>query len=555
LEKIRHEFPNTPLTVAIEQPKKSGTLMGLPAHSSIYRNLVVVHYHLRPGGVRRIIELALPYIISAASEPIESVTLASGEMPDAAWREELVRDMRGTQLHFFCESAFRYLSEQRSPPEVIRRRVLSALEGLTEKFPPAETLIWAQNLGLARNLILSDELAKFSARHGLSLLSHHHDLWFENRWARWSEMRACGFRSLSTVARASFAAGARVCHITINRLDNAVLSKHLGSQTKCLPNLAQAGRTPSRSRTRAARDWLRFRLGDDGPVWIFPTRFLRRKNLAEAVLLTRWLRPEGWLVTTAGVSSREERGYAQRLEAASRRGRWRVRFRLLTEVNGSAPAIGDLAAASEAMLLTSAQEGFGLPYLEAATLGKPLIARHLPNVIPDLLGLGFSFPHLYKEILIAPGLLDLKNERARQQKLWRAWKSTMPSLCRRLAGRPALLDLPHDEPVPFSRLTLSGQLEVLAIAPEESWAACRGHNPSLQQWRTLAQAGRLEAMQWPERAEAVIGGKAYAARFWKAVAGIPSRPLGAHAVERAQRDSIAQRLGTDFLYPILFGEE
>ena len=553
MKKVRHDSFNTPLTVAIEQPKKSGRLTLLPEYSSSYRNLVVVHYHLRPGGVRRIIELALPHITSAAS--VQSITLACGEMPDSAWREDLERALRGTQLRFLCEPSFRYLSEQRSPPEVIRGRIRSALEGLTEKVPPAETLIWAQNLGLARNLILSDELAAFSARHGLPLLSHHHDLWFENRWARWSEMRAYGFRSLSAVARASFAAGARVCHVTINRLDNAVLSKHLGSRARCLPNLAQRSRTPSPARIRTARDWLKSQLGDDAPVWIFPTRFLRRKNLAEAVLLTRWLRPEGWFVTTAGVSSREERSYARRLEAASRTNKWRVRFRLLAEADGSAPAISDLATASEAMMLTSAQEGFGLPYLEAAALGKPLIARHLPNVIPDLLDLGFSFPHLYEEILIASSLLDLKSERVRQQKLWRDWKSAMPSICRRLAGRPSLLDLLNGEPIPFSRLTLSGQLEVLAIAPETSWGACSQFNPFLQQWRILAQAGRLDAMHWPDRAEAVIGGKAYATQFWKAVAAIPSRPLGIHPVERAQRDSIAQRLGTNFLYPILFGEE
>ena len=156
-------------------------------------------------------------------------------------------------------------------------------------------------------------------------------------------MRAYGFRSLSAVARASFAAGARVCHVTINRLDNAVLSKHLGKRARCLPNLAQRSRTPSRARIRTARDWLSSQLGDDAPVWIFPTRFLRRKNLAEAVLLTRWLRPEGWFVTTAGVSSREERSYARRLEAASRTNKWRVRFRLLAEAKESAPTIGDLA--------------------------------------------------------------------------------------------------------------------------------------------------------------------------------------------------------------------
>ena len=75
LKEVRHDRSNTPLTVAIEQPKKSASLMGLPEHSSIYRNLVVVHYHLRPGGVRRIIELALPHIASAA--PTSSSRLLS----------------------------------------------------------------------------------------------------------------------------------------------------------------------------------------------------------------------------------------------------------------------------------------------------------------------------------------------------------------------------------------------------------------------------------------------------------------------------------------------
>jgi len=545
---------NTPLTVAIEQSKKSGNVVDLRTHPSNHRNLVVVHYHLRPGGVRRIIELALPHIASAAPNPIESVVLATGEMPDKAWCEALMRSMPRARVHFFCEPAFRYLTEQRSSADVIRRKVLSSLERLAREFRPAETLVWAQNLALARNLILSDELAKFSARHRLSLLSHHHDLWFENRWARWSEMRRCGFRSLTAVARASFAAKAYVCHATINRLDYAVLNKHLGSQAKCLPNLAQRDGQPPRARIRAARNWLKSQLADASPVWIFPTRFLRRKNLAEAVLLTRWLRPEAWFVTTAGVSSGEERNYARRLETASFRGKWKVRFRML-DAKKSGPPIEDIAVASEVMLLTSAQEGFGLPYLEAAAFEKPLVARQLPNVIPDLLELGFSFPHLYEEILIAPELLDLKSERARQRKLWRAWKSSMPSLCRRLARRPILLDLPSDQSVPFSRLTLTAQLEVLSMPPEESWAACIQENPFLRRWRVLAQSGRLEAMRWPRDADAGVGGGAYAARFWHAVADISRRPLGAHAVERAQHDSIAQRLQTDFLYPILFGEE
>jgi hypothetical protein len=89
----------------------------------------------------------------------------------------------------------------------------------------------------------------------------------------------------------------------------------------------------------------------------------------------------------------------------------------------------------------------------------------------------------------------------------------LPSVCRGLAERPPLFDLSNGDAVPFSRLTLSAQLEVLAIPAEESWASCAASNPFLQKWRTLSRAGNLKATPWPPRAAAVIGGDAYAARF------------------------------------------
>ena len=178
---------------------------------------------------------------------------------------------------------------------------------------------------------------------------------------------------------------ARACHLTINRLDYAVLTKHLGPQARCLPNLAERRRRPSRTRIREARNWLTTELGHDGPVWIFPTRFLRRKNLAEAVLLTRWLRPEAWFVTTAGVSSREEKTYARRLATAALREKWKVHFRIL-DGKESSPPIEDLAVASEVMLLTSAQEGF-LPYLRQPLSQSPLSREISLTLFPTCLNL------------------------------------------------------------------------------------------------------------------------------------------------------------------------
>src|SRR5213078_693955 len=131
-----------------------------------------------------------------------------------------------------------------------------------------------------------------------------------------------------------------------------------------VPNLTERARDPEPARVRKARGWLQEQLNERGaPVWIVPCRLLRRKNIAEALLLARWLRPEAWLVTTGDVSSKEEARYADKLRAATRKHRWRLRLSLLAGGEAQKPTVAELVATSECLLLTSVQEGFGLPYL------------------------------------------------------------------------------------------------------------------------------------------------------------------------------------------------
>ncbi len=498
--------------------------------------------------MRRIIELALPYLLEKS--PIRSVTLAVGEGGDTSWINALRESLGERELTVICEPAFGYFSEQKSAPAVLRRKISAALTQLAPV--PEETLFWVHNPGLARNLLLTDELRRFAARYPTTLVFHHHDFWFENRWTRWEELRRGGFRSVNSVAEAVFAAGSATIHATINRSDAAILQRHEAITGVWMPNLAARSRPcPELKRTEAAR-WLEDRLGDSGPVWIFPTRFLRRKNLAEAVLLTRWLRPEGWLVTTAGVSSAEEGVYARGLEDAAKRGGWRVRFRMLEREEGEAPSIPSLMAAAEAVVLTSAQEGFGLPYVEAVAAGRPLLARRLPNVVPDLETVGFRLPWLYDEVWINPELLDLAAERRRQLVAWREWKAEVPSSLRAMAGRPAVLEIPENDPLPFSRLTLSGQLEVLAHPSAEAWEQCARWNPDLSRWKKEIASGRFRVSPWPRRADGLIGGRAYARRFWAAIGRRSPVDVSAADCHATQRDFIRERLGTGTLYPILF---
>jgi hypothetical protein len=254
------------------------------------------------------------------------------------------------------------------------------------------------------------------------------------------------------------------------------------------------------------------------------------------------------------VSSSEELPHFEKLNAAARAHHWRLRLRVLAGDEARKPTVPELLAASEAVLLTSLQEGFGLPYLEAAAACRPLIARALPNIAPDLARFGFGFPQSYEEILVDTDLFDWKAERARQRRLFRAWLNSLPLSARRLAGKPHILAAQRQpDAVPFSRLTLTAQLEVLTQAAALSWETCAKHNPFLETWRRAAGARRLQVSPWPRRAARWLSGENYGRRFRGLCdAALASRKSADPA--GCQEDFIRHKLKAKFLYPLLWSQ-
>ncbi len=515
--------------------------------------LFIVHSHFRPGGVRRVIELGVSHLVALREGDVAEVTLVGGERPDANWWNGFRQISAPASARCRIEPALGYLSEQRAKPSAIRSRVRRYLRRVLGQTPVRETAVWAHNLGLGRNPILAEELVGLCTDRGLRLVLHHHDWWFDNRWARWPEMRRAGLRSLRRVAQALIPVGGQVHHVAINRADAAVLRKHLGAHARWIPNPAETGGPPRLRPGRSARRWLRSHLGVEGPVWLMPCRLLRRKNVAEALLLMRWLRPEAWLVTTGGPSSAEETSYARQLAAAARRYAWPLRLSVLQRGGPDQPTVAALMQSSEVVLLTSLQEGFGLPYLEATTAQRPLIARRLPNVAPDLARLGFRFPQVYDEIWIDPQLFDWEAERSRRRAAYAAWRKTLPAFVRAQVGAAR----GHGEdirpcPLAFSRLSLAAQIEVLRHPVAWSWQLCAPLNPFLRTWRRLAAARRLQPAVWPARAEARLGATAYA-RHLSQVLRTRERPApDRRAAVRCLEDFLRLKLSAENLYPMLW---
>jgi len=520
--------------------------------------IVIVHYHLRPGGIRRVIETALPHLLRAASSPVTGIVLATGEPPDETWHRLIEKLIAPVPLRLFVEPAFGYVSEQRCSPPALRTRIAAALDALLGSNNDSNSLVWAHNLGIGRNLLLARELSHRCAERNIPLAAHHHDWWFDNRWKRWPEMRRCGFPRFDQVARIVLADTPNARQFLINRFDARPIERHFGSRAAWLPNLTDPPVVPSRARRIEVRAWLNRKLNDhDAPVWLLPCRLLRRKNVAEALLLARWLRPEAWLLTTGAVSSADERAYANKLATAARHHHWRLRLGVLTGDESRKPSVPELLAACECVLLTSIQEGFGLSYLEAAATGRPLIARALPNVAPDLAKFGFKFPQTYNEILVRPALLDWPAEVKRQEKLFRAWRNGLPLASHRLVHPPAFLESPRTvASIPFSRLTLTAQLEVLARPVAESWDLCAPLNPFLSQWKRHATKGELQTTAWPASAARWLGGEAYARRFWRTMRAQPAKNSASRrAGIAAQDDLMRAKLDRENLFALLWSNE
>jgi glycosyltransferase involved in cell wall biosynthesis len=512
-----------------------------PAH------LIVVHYHLRPGGVRRVIELTLPGIV-AAMPSIQRVTLMVGESGDANWVDDLRANLPQVDFEVQVHACVGYYSEIGMDAASATAALRVACESVIQL--NKETVIWAHNLGLARNLLLARELARIAARPNVRLVSHHHDFWFENRWNRWAEFAACGAISLDAVADDIFSAGARVAYGTINRTDHRALESCRNHAAGWLPNPVTVDRRIATHEVDSVSRWLRSELGDDKPVWVFPSRFLRRKNVVEAMLLIRWMCPDGWLITTAGPSSADEIPAYEIVSKFAARHGFRVRFALLADAGRDAPLIDPLIAACDGVIVTSVQEGFGLPYLEAALAGKPLIARRLPNVFGDLKHLGHSISNGYREVWVHPGLIDIEREIARQRTDWKMRLSGMPAAARNLAGTPWIHGWVDGKPLAFSRLTLAGQLEVLSNDPRESWKVSRRWNPSLGKIKLRMELHQLAPDPVSPTLAHRLSPQIYADAFWHLVKSCA--PVSSRDARSTQRAMLADRLADEYLYPVLW---
>jgi hypothetical protein len=445
--------------------------------------LSVLHYHFRPGGVRRVIELGLPALIQAAGG-LTRVVMAAGEAPDTAWRQLIEVSLFPCKVEWVVEPALGYWSEQRAPAA----EAGAAIHECLRRILLPGSVLWAHNLSVGRNMLLAQALCSLATDAKLWL--HHHDWWWDGRWERWPEMRAQGIDSLEEAMALTLPTGPGVRHCCINVCDARRLKEWAGIESSFLPNPA-AQEIPDAAEGESARKFLRRVTGTD-ESWIYPCRALRRKNIAEALLVQRLMAPGGAIVTTGAASSPAEQPYFDMLCKAVSRNHWPLHMAVCARPD--APSPRSLMAASRAAVITSLREGFGLTYQEAAQRALPLLARIPSGLAETFEAVGFRFRSAWTELRVPRHLFDEKEEAMRIAFSKSRLASLLPDALRTALSTQNA----YAEPcVDFGRLTLQAQLEVLSTATRE---ACLPLNPVLDRPsvpQTPAVAMRAP-VQWAE---------------------------------------------------------
>lgn len=288
--------------------------------------VLIVHYHLRAGGVTRIIhsqvkalKLLGHRVIVASSGPVSDIDAET-----------------------ILEPTLDYQIGGKINPEMLFS---------------ANADCWIiHNPTLGKNAGFPD-LIETAAAAGIKLLLQCHDFAEDGRPANYALLDQSP--KVYPVAR-------HIHYALINRRDQQLL-KEAGLPGECCRYLPNAITPPRASMEKP-----------DGTLVFYPVRGIRRKNLGELCLLAAHA-PKGVRFAVALAPENLEW-----MEIHNQWADFAKELKLPVEFNVvSGSDFPDWMARATHIVTTSVAEGFGLTFLEPAFLGKPLIGRNLPEITAD----------------------------------------------------------------------------------------------------------------------------------------------------------------------------
>lgn len=434
------------MEIAESKAKISGTL-----------SIGLLHYHFKLSGVQTVMANSLrSLILHGPYERLNIDLIASGASGPAgrAFAERITgwADRRGNRpvkveishVDLPCsayderpaESLEDFVGQAESTADKLLQYIKIRAASISPGEPPYILHVHNGNLGKNPPLTMAIKLLAQRCQEEdlpVCVLYQMHDFAEDNRPGCWSALRSCTGRSDSNFAvKMMYPTSRSVMWVVINSADRdrLIAAGMPQGRVTILPNAVDT-ESFTKPPAEPADDELRGHIAafaekkgqlfeKNRKILLSPIKVIRRKNVAESVLLlilSNLIESDRWqLIVTLTPNSPSDIEYCRRIEHFVKQNRLPVVIGFGSEIAPGADRIiedgrvkkyslVDLLAASEAVLTTSLQEGFGYVFHEPWLLAKALIGRDIPAVTVDFVAAGLQLGHLYSRLLIPAELI------------------------------------------------------------------------------------------------------------------------------------------------------
>ncbi len=393
--------------------------------------VAIVHYHLRPGGVSRVIENA---VAALARRNIHAVVLHGEPAPTSCLSQSQYVEGLG-----YTEN-----SATPAPRELynaLQQSACARLEG-----PPD---LWHfHNHSLGKNPALP-AACRLLAENGHRLLLQMHDFPEDGRPANYRHLFDLLIKWDQKPAKIPYPSAPQIHYAVLNPRDAGILSKAglTKEQLHVLPNPVSL--PPSQLGHGGKKDALQAFQGMR--LTLYPTRGIRRKNLGEFLLWAALAEKDESFATTLVPDNPIWQSCHNRWVQFSHELCLPAHFGLIESHGGS---FSEWLESSHRLITTSVAEGFGMAFLEPCLLSKPLVGRNLPDITADF---GIDLSNLYQRLDIP---LPWVGRQQLRQRLQTAIENFYPAYGRNppeQALERALNEIVKKDRVDFGRLDESLQ--------------------------------------------------------------------------------------------------
>lgn len=338
--------------------------------------VAIVHYHLEPGGVTKVIENTLS-AWNQTSLDIQTVALSG-----RPYRGKVIPNAQVVEGLDYADA------KGSIDPKILVQRMKDAVMDALGSLPD----LWhVHNHSLGKNPALTAAVSCL-ADQGEYLLLHPHDFAEDGRPEN--------FLSLQEVYKQAYPTSERIRYAVLNHRDKSFVQKLLDNSLSQVHLLANAIPFEDSSPPIPSAD---SKLPEN--LYLYPVRAVRRKNLGELALLSAAY-PEKHFANSLGPTNPAFLDEFANWKSFCRELGLSVTFGLGETVSCSFPQLVDH---SQAIVSTSVAEGFGLGFLEPWTFDKGLCGRNIREITQDFEKLGIDLNHLYERVETDMSLLSDPN--------------------------------------------------------------------------------------------------------------------------------------------------